>query len=421
MTHTGWGEIRTGWKILVATVVGAALGNSGLWFYTQGLFYTPVSEAFDVPISAITGAGLYGIPLAIGFAYPFGRLVDRWGTRIVSMIGIPVFASTIAACGLYQGPFWGFRLLLIAITILGLGASPTVYTRIASTNFSSARGKAIGLTLGGLGLSAFGLPAPLSYIIESHGYRPAYLLMAALALSALPLVLALVPRERSSATSAASVQAASAADEEPGWEARDALLTPRYILMIALFVTSCVATTMVFIPLSPMLQNFGQSPVWAANVVSFGGIGVIVGRVGIGILMDRFFPTLIAAVLFPITAAAFALLLVPDAPALWVITAFLAGAALGAEGDMVAMLVSRYFGLRPYATLYAIGYAFFGPTAAYIGPFIATKQFEIFDSYRPVVITAIVLFGIASVLALALPRKAATPKTPQPIASPLSK
>ncbi|GAA1291580.1 MFS transporter [Pseudonocardia aurantiaca] len=393
----------------------AGLGAAGLWFYTQGLFFGPVSKAFGVPTSEITIVGLYAVPLALACAYPFGRLVDHVGPKRVAIFGIPLFAACIAACALYRGPFWGFQAILVATTVLGVGAGPTIYTRIASAHFVLARGKALGFTLAGLGLAGLVLPPPLTLIIQSGGYRAGYATLAGLALLALPLVLLLVRSDRAGdpghgQDDKGEPGAASSARETAGWDAWPALRSPTYLVMVALFMVSCIGTTAIFVQLSPILQSHGQSPLQAASAVSLAGLGVIIGRAGVGALMDRFFPTLIAVVLFLVTAAAVSLLLVPAASGLWLISAFAAGLALGAEGDTVAMLVAKYFGLRSYGQLYAVGYALFGPVGASVGPYLTSAQFERTGSYTSAVITSIVLLVLSSLLALALPRHSLEPR-----------
>jgi len=415
METTGLGELRARWKILVATVIGACLGSSGLAFYSQGLFYGPISKAFGVHTSQITVAGLFGVPLALACAYPFGRLVDRVGPRRVALCGIPMFAACIAACAMYQGPFWGFQVVFMVMTVLGIGTGPTIYTRIASAHFTLARGKALGLTLAGLGLAGFLLPTPLTLIIQAGGYRAGYLAMACLALLALPLVILLVPSDRTRNTSQRQRDQGTkaivpTAGETAGWGAGPALRSPTYLLMVALFLLSCIATTAIFVQLSSILQNRGESPLQAASAVSLAGLGVIIGRAGIGALMDYLFPTLIAAPLFVITAFAVSLLLIPAASGLWLISALVAGLALGAEGDMVAILIAKYFGLRSYGTLYAVGYALFGPVGATVGPYLSAVQFEWTGSYTAAIITSMVLLVISSVLALVLPRRALQPE-----------
>jgi len=416
MKTAGLGELRARWKILVATMIGACLGSSGLLFYSQGLFYGPISNAFGVHASQITVVGIYGVPLALASAYPFGRLVDRVGPRRVALCGIPMFAACIAACAMYQGPFWGFQAVFMVTLVLGIGTGPTIYTRIASTHFTLARGKALGLTLAGLGLAGFLLPTPLTLIIQAGGYRAGYLAMAGLALLALPLVILLVPSDRTRNASQRqrgqrTKATAPTADEAVGWDTGPALRSPTYLLMVALFLLSCVATTAIFVQLSPILQNRGESPLQAAYAVSLAGLGVIIGRVSIGALMDYFFPTLIAAPLFVITAFAVSLLLIPTVSGLWLISALLAGLALGAEGDMVAMLIAKYFGLRSYGTLYALGYAVFGPVGATVGPYLSAVQFEWTGSFTAAIITSMVLLVISSVLALVLPRRAFQPES----------
>jgi MFS family permease len=64
------------------------------------------------------------------------------------------------------------------------------------------------------------------------------------------------------------------------------------------------------------------------------------------------------------------------------IGAALCGIGVGAEVDLMAFFVGRYFGLRAYGRIYGVMFAAFA-LANGIGPSIAGWSFDRFHSYRP--------------------------------------
>jgi len=83
--------------------------------------------------------------------------------------------------------------------------------------------------------------------------------------------------------------------------------------------------------------------------------------------------------------------------ALAFVAAFLIGLGMGAEGDIIAYLVSRYFGLRAFGELY--GYAFSAFTlGGVVGPLLMGIGFDATGSYR----LMLGVFVFASLLAAAL-------------------
>ena len=129
---------------------------------------------------------------------------------------------------------------------------------------------------------------------------------------------------------------------------------------------------------------------------------MILGRVGIGWIIDRVFAPYVAAVIFAITSAGCMLLAtggITQAP----LAAFLIGFALGAEVDLLAYLTSRYFGLRIYGVLYATIYACFWSGIA-LGPAFAGQLFDRYGDYQLALRVIVGLLGFGALAAATLPR-----------------
>jgi sugar phosphate permease len=142
-----------------------------------------------------------------------------------------------------------------------------------------------------------------------------------------------------------------------GFTARETRRQPRFWQMIFAFLLLAFAIGGVMLPLVPILRARGVSPEQAAVVQGALGLALIVGRAFAGFLMDRIFvPYVAAAILaFPILGVAL-LALGATGPAA-VIAAVCLGLAAGAELDVIAVLISRYFGTRAYAENYGWQYA----------------------------------------------------------------
>jgi hypothetical protein len=86
------------------------------------------------------------------------------------------------------------------------------------------------------------------------------------------------------------------------------------------------------------------------------GVRNLLARVGTGYLLDKFFAAKLAAFFFCGAATRIILLMFGAAGKIVLGAAFLIGMGMGAEGDMFAYSVSRYFGLKAFGAAY--GYAF---------------------------------------------------------------
>ena len=123
----------------------------------------------------------------------------------------------------------------------------------------------------------------------------------------------------------------------------------------------------------PLLTDRGVPPQQAAFVFSFAGYAIILGRILAGWCLDRFRGPHIAMFFFAVPIIGIALLgsgATGLAPA---IGAVLCGVGIGAEIDLMAFLLSRYFGLKAYGKIYGVMFAVFGIGTG-IGPALRASR-----------------------------------------------
>ena len=83
----------------------------------------------------------------------------------------------------------------------------------------------------------------------------------------------------------------------------------------------------------------------------------MVGRVGAGYLLDRVFAPRLTFLLFGVSTVGIALLLTGRGGVkVALFAAFLVGVGMGAEVDIIAFMMSRYFGLRALGSSFGYGF-----------------------------------------------------------------
>src|SRR5271154_315591 len=90
-------EFRHGWTVLAAAIVGVSLCVTGLPNYAIGLFIDPLSREFGWSRSAISLWSAWQMGALACITPVVGVLIDRFGSRPVAMISIPLFAASIAS------------------------------------------------------------------------------------------------------------------------------------------------------------------------------------------------------------------------------------------------------------------------------------------------------------------------------------
>jgi cyanate permease len=238
----------------------------------------------------------------------------------------------------------------------------------------------------GIGSGAMIMPSVAQHLIARFGWHTAYAVLGgAVLLIAIPVVAVLLrekPQDMGLLPDGApkSVVAGSEA-VVPGLSAFNAWTTGTFWLMVCAFFLVSASVQGCVIHLAAMLSDRGISSQIAALGSSLAGAAILLGRVGTGYLLDRFFAPRVAAVFFGSAAVGIALLWIGSATAILFAGALFVGLGLGAEVDLIAYLISRYFGLRAFGRIYSSVFSAFALAGA-LGPLIMGVGFDLTGSYR---------------------------------------
>jgi predicted MFS family arabinose efflux permease len=397
----------SGWWMIGATMITMSAGNAPLAVASLGVFMGPLQREFgwdraEVSLcsSLLIGSMVFSIAVV-------GKLVDRFGTRAVlvpSLAAAGIGLAAIPTLATQLGVLWA---LFLFMGVFGTGTNVVTYMPMLSAWFHRHRGLAIGLAVSGIGLGYSYVPILAQWVIDNYDWRTAYYVLSAIALLvAVPIaqfVLVEKPADKGQYPDGIEGTPPPATSRDVGLETRTALRTREFWVMLAIFFLLTFATYGIFIHLVPMLIDRGMTPQAAAGVASVTGIAVLVARVLIGFLVDRFFAPRVALVAFILCAAGAALLYFGAAGGQAFLAAVMVGLAIGAESDLLAYLSSRYFGLRSLGTIFGL------QSAAYMlgtasGPWAFGRGFEATGSYATMLATCIGLVFVAIVLTLVLRR-----------------
>lgn len=405
-------ELAAGWPLVAASFIGIAFSVSVLGAgYSLGLFVQPLEAEFGWGRGQIQLAPLVLAGSVIPMSFVVGWIADRFGPKRLIVASQFGFGLVYVALGYLTHDLTTFYVLYFAMGILSCGTLPITFTKILTQAFVAKRGFAIGLALAGTGLCAFAVPVYGTWMIEQFGWRAGYASLGALpALIALPVAAWLLPADPPRAatggvpSAASAAQPAAAAPQYDGMEVGAALRTWRYWAMAVAFGLASAAATGVLGNVVPILVADGYERLQAAEMAASFGIAVLAGRLAVGYLVDYFWGPLVAAVfLLPAVFGMF-VLAAGDWGAAWTVAAIVSvGLATGAEFDLAAYLVSRYFGRRRFASIYAGQFVLFalgGASATALFGF----AFDLLGSYDDALLACGGAFVLCVVLLLALGR-----------------
>jgi predicted MFS family arabinose efflux permease len=290
------------------------------------------------------------------------------------------------------------------MALLGAGTIPVTWTRAIATSFFKRRGLALGLALTGTGICASIAPHYTVWLTDNYGWRGAYM-----GLALVPILLAwptlyflFKPLEaHTEAEDAVDNEAASAL--QTGLTLGEAVRGYRFWVLLLSILFAYQGFSGIGPNLLPSLTDDGLSREQAASVQSVFGISIIIGRVVVGYLVDRFWAPGVAAVCLAIPAVGATLLHGQQSLEVAALAAFLIGFAAGAELDLMAFLAARYFGLAHYAKIYSILYATLAVCSG-TAPMIFASVYDATGSYDIGYAIASGLFLVSVVLILLLGR-----------------
>lgn len=380
LTPQARAELAQGWPLVLAAALAIGVGTMGIGFYSLGLFVKPLEAEFGWSRAAVSGAATFqqfGIFLS---APVVGWLADRAGARPIAVASFVLMPLALLALSRTGNSVMAWDGLWLLVALAGAGTTPAIWARIVSLKFDQARGLALGLMLMGTGAAAMLAPALLGPVFAQSGWRSAVLVMAAVTLAVgLPASLMIGTSDRPVA----------GAKQRGRFEVNRQTLM---LLVIAFLLGLIVAGLIVH--LVPMLVDRGMAAAEAARVAAGVGAAVLVARLVVGYLFDRFHAPYVAA-LFLLSPVVAALLLWGGGPV--VPAALMLGLAAGAEVDMLAYFTGRYAAIANYGATYGgvLGVFCLG---AGLGPLLFGKAYDALGGYDAALLSSAGVLAVVVVL-----------------------
>jgi MFS family permease len=406
---------RIHWSWVVAAVSFIAILGAAGFRSVPGVMMNPLHHEFG------WSHGVVGLAMSVnmtlfGLTAPFAAaLMDRLGVRPVLSAALLLIA-TGSALSVTMTASWQLVLLWGVLVGVGTGSISMGFVATVATRWFEARR---GLVTGVLtAASATGQLIFLPIVAEvttRHGWRWASLIVAAAALSVVPLVLVFMrnyPQDKGLTPYGATASAEPAAVPASSFKAafdglRIGARVPAFWLLAASFAICGMTTNgLIGTHFIPAANDHGMPTTVAAGLLATIGILDVAGTVFSGWLTDRVDPRLLLVVYY--TGRGISLLLLPALlspqaePSTWVFIIFY-GLDWVATVPPTIVLCRNYFGTR---TPVVFGWVFashqFGAAIAAAG---AGRLRDLQGNYDLAFYLAAGLCFVASVLCLSV-RKA---------------
>lgn len=401
----GRGKVFYGWWVVAACVTAAAFGPATLVNVPFSLFITELERDFGWLRSEISLALTIFIVCLVATLPILGRVIDYFGAREVAVISILLYALALSSLYFLTPSITHFYVAFALISILSVGAQSLTLIKIVSAWFDRRRGLVIGLCMAGNGIGYILVPLIAKFLIESYGWRVAYMGLGLIAICIpLPIVLLLVrntPQDKGLTVDGARERKARGNILVQGKTFREAIRSRDFWLLSFTFVLVSFALNGIQSQIVPMLEGKGMATATAALMLSAIGVGSFPGRVIAGHLMDRIFAPYVVLVFYSLSIVGI-LFLVQGGPTFVIfLCAVAVGLSLGAENDALGYLTGRYFGLKSFGQIYSVLFGSYLVGAA-AGPYFMARAYDAVGSYDRVLMAGIGAVALSCVLLLFL-------------------
>jgi len=333
-----------GWIVVAASAAIVCIGMGCL--FALGVFLVPIERAMGWSRGAISTVALLNwIAMGLG-SFFWGALSDRIGGRGVAVGGGVLLGLGLVLASQAQA-LWQFYVTFGFLVGFAVGAFYAPLTSTTTKWFTARRGLAVALVSAGIGFGIL-LIAPLARALTSAwDWRVAMLVLGDLAwLVIVPVALLL--REPASEDRPAPAPGATRRE----YTTREVLAAPQFWAIALTHFACCAAHSGPIFHMVTHATDQGVAVMAAATVFGISGLASIAGRVGGGLLADRFGakPTLITGLAIQ-AAMIFGYLFARDLGA-FVGLALVFGAAYGGVMPLYALVTREYFGEKVMGTAY---------------------------------------------------------------------
>ncbi len=386
-----------GWHVLGASFVTAML-MAGATFYSFQHFVSPIEAEFGITREQTNiGMMIFLLSSAI-WAAIVGRMLGRIKPRQLALTGLVAFTLGFVLLSRSTNPS---QMLWIIGGLIGFGftaCGPFMSNALTTNWFYRYRGRALGIAAVATSAGGFVVQPIFSYLIETQGWRGAllYIAIAIAVISAILIFKYFISKPEDIGQFADGDQTAAPqqiTSANPGF-----ILRNRDFWIIALACGLLLGSDQaLLISLKPFGEDLGFSNMQATLIPTVVAGSAILGKIGIGWMVERFDKRYVFALVCASNIAFLLTAILATGFAPMILIASVAGIAIGGIYPVWTSITAQTFGREYFApaiglmnlvtVIFAIG------AMGYVGNSYATH-----GNYYPSFKVLMIVAGLAAVV-----------------------
>jgi MFS family permease len=380
--------------------------------YSFGVFFNPLLA--DTGWSrAVTSVG-YSIAQLVGGVIGMltGRISDSMGPRVMVLIcgGFMALGCLLMS---QVSEIWQLYIFYGLFVGIGFGGAAIPLTSTVSRWFIKRRGLMTGIVVAGIASGTIVMSLVSNWLIGRYTWQTSFIIIGVVALIVVIPAAIFLKRDPGKIGQRAygenETPGSKSAAGDQGMPFKKAVRTGRFWIVCCIYIFFGFFVQSIMLHLVPHAKAIGISAGQAASIMSFLGMGSIVGRIVMGSISDRIGVKYTLITGLGIALIAFLWLLWADNLVSLYLFAVIYGFAYGALIAMQTLTPARMFGLVSLGTMVGV-ITFVYTLGGFTGPILTGRIFDMTGSYHTAFIICTALAGAGIVLALALKQPASTKK-----------
>ncbi|WGD50377.1 MFS transporter [Bradyrhizobium sp. CB1650] len=384
-----------GWRVVLACFL-MAFFMFGFGLYGQGVYLSELQRMHGWPGTLVSAASTFSFLLTSVLVIFTDDLLARFGLRSLILCGLSALGASTILLALMAAP-WQLYLAYALMSLGWTGMGTVVIATVLNSWFERRRGLALSLAFNGATCGGIVLVPVLLTLTGSLGFRFAMLAATtAMMVLLLPVIVAFVGWPADMSQAAGGEGAAGGA---PAVHSRKALLgNPAFWTMVLPIAIALLAQMGFIIHQVTFLEPvIGRSA--AGFAVTIMATMAVVGRLSLGLFVDRLDPRLASAASMTSQAAALFVLLQSTSPTVLLVCCAVYGFSIGNMITFPPLIIQREIGRDAFAAAMGLGTSISGIVSAF-GPGIVGLARSLTGNYTTAFALCVVLDLVAAGIVL---------------------
>jgi len=352
-----------GWRVVLACFL-MAFFMFGFGLYGQGVYLAELQRAHGWPGTLVSAASTFSFLLTAVLVIFTDDLLARIGLRSLILCGLAALGASTVLLALMQTP-WQLYLAYALMSVGWTGMGTVVIATVLNSWFERRRGLALSLAFNGATCGGIVLVPLLLSLTGSIGFRSAMLVATiVMVVLVLPVVVGFIgwPAESFRTTGGRPGGAAAA----PAHSRKTLLASAAFWTMVLPIAIALLAQMGFIIHQVTFLEPLiGRAS--AGLAVTIMAAMAVVGRLSLGLFVDRLDPRLACSASMTSQAAALFVLLQSTSPAVLLVCCAVYGFSIGNMITFPPLIIQREIGSAAFAAAMGLGTSISGIVSAF-GP-----------------------------------------------------